>query len=134
MRAEGESACEQPLDDRQLASYLMYPKQAIAYHAHVRTYSDTSVVPTPAFLYGLQPQEEVAIDIAAGKTLLISLQGSHPDAEAGNIKVQFELNGQSRTAVVEQRTTTQAGPRVRAAPLPTPTIRCISLRRCRARS
>ncbi|MGN5477748.1 biotin/lipoyl-containing protein [Cupriavidus basilensis] len=74
----------------------------------------------------------MAIDIAAGKTLLISLQGSHPDAEAGNIKVQFELNGQSRTAVVEQRTTTLSrSARVRgAAPLPTPTIRCISLRRC----
>ncbi|CAG9167992.1 Pyruvate carboxylase [Cupriavidus laharis] len=109
-RAEGESACEQPLDDRQLASYLMYPKQAIAYHAHVRTYSDTSVVPTSAFLYGLQPQEEVAIDIAAGKTLLVSLQGTHPDAEEGNIKVQFELNGQSRTALIEQRSTAQAGP------------------------
>jgi len=105
-RAAAEAACEEPLDDRQLASYLMYPKQAVDYHAHVRNYSDTSVVPTPAFLYGLQPQEEVAIDIAAGKTLLVSLQGTHPDAEEGLIKVQFELNGQSRTALVEQRSTT----------------------------
>jgi len=108
-RAAGETACEQPLDDRQLASYLMYPKQTAEYHAHVRAYSDTSVVPTPAFLYGLQPQEEVAVDIAAGKTLLVSLQGTHPDAEEGVIKVQFELNGQSRTALVEQRSTVQAG-------------------------
>jgi len=109
-RAAGEAACEQLLDDRQLASYLMYPKQASDYHAHVRTYSDTSVVPTPAYLYGLQPQEEVAIDIAPGKTLLVSLQGTHPDAEEGNIKVQFELNGQSRTALIEQRNIAQAGP------------------------
>ncbi|MGO4581126.1 biotin/lipoyl-containing protein, partial [Cupriavidus sp. 2TAF22] len=107
-RAAGEAACEQALDDRQLASYLMYPKQAADYHAHVRSYSDTSVVPTPAFLYGLQPQEEVGIDIAAGKTLLVSLQGTHPDAEEGVIKVQFELNGQSRTTLVEQRSTTHA--------------------------
>ncbi|WP_042879401.1 pyruvate carboxylase [Cupriavidus necator] len=107
-RAAGEAACEQALDDRQLASYLMYPKQAIEYHAHVRAYSDTSVLPTPAFLYGVQPQEEVAIDIAAGKTLLVSLQGTHPDAEEGVIKVQFELNGQSRTTLVEQRSTTHA--------------------------
>ena len=109
-RAEAEAACEQSLDDKQLASYLMYPKQAVAYHAHVRTFSDTSVVPTPAFLYGLQLQEEVAIDIAAGKTLLVSLQGTHPDAEEGNIKVQFELNGQSRTALIEQRSAAQTGP------------------------
>ncbi|AJG22477.1 pyruvate carboxylase [Cupriavidus basilensis] len=107
-RAAGEAACEQALDDRQLASYLMYPKQAIAYHAHVRTYSDTSVVPTPAFLYGLQPQEETAVDLEPGKTLLVSLQGMHPDAEEGNIKVQFELNGQSRTALVEQRSAAHA--------------------------
>ena len=107
-RVTGEAACEQALDDRQLASYLMYPKQASDYHAHVRAYSDTSVLPTPAFLYGLQPQEEVAVDIAAGKTLLVSLQGTHPDAEEGVIKVQFELNGQSRTTLVEQRSTTHA--------------------------
>ncbi|PVY78674.1 pyruvate carboxylase [Cupriavidus alkaliphilus] len=107
-RAAGAAACEQPLDDRQLASYLMYPKQAAEYHAHVRQHSDTSVVPTPAYLYGLQPQEEVAIDIEPGKTLLVSLQGTHPDADEGKIKVQFELNGQSRTTLVEQRSTAEA--------------------------
>lgn len=103
VRQEAEVVCEQMLDDRQFASYLMYPKQTGEYHAHLRTYSDTSVLPTPAFLYGLQPQEEVAVDIAAGKTLLVSLQGSHLDPETGVMKVQFELNGQSRTAMVEQR-------------------------------
>ncbi|SOZ15872.1 putative Pyruvate carboxylase [Cupriavidus taiwanensis] len=107
-RSAGAAACEQPLDDRQLASYLMYPKQAAEYHAHVRQYSDTSVVPTPAYLYGLQPQQEAAIDIEPGKTLLVSLQGTHPDADEGKIKVQFELNGQSRTTLVEQRSTAQA--------------------------
>ena len=107
-RAAGAAACEQPLDDRQLASYLMYPKQAAEYHAHVRQYSDTSVVPTPAYLYGLQPQQEVAIDIEPGKTLLVSLQGTHADADEGKIKVQFEVNGQSRTTLVEQRSTAQA--------------------------
>ncbi|MGU7782259.1 pyruvate carboxylase [Burkholderia sp. PU8-34] len=108
-RVQAETACERPLDDRQLASYLMYPKQTVDYYAHVRAYSDTSVVPTPAFLYGLQPQEEVAIDISPGKTLLVSLQGQHADAQDGVVKVQFELNGQSRTALVEQKTTVHAG-------------------------
>ncbi|MGU4704134.1 hypothetical protein K6L09_46640, partial [Burkholderia cepacia] len=97
------------LDDRQLASYLMYPKQTVDYYAHVRAYSDTSVVPTPAFLYGLQPQEEAAIEISPGKTLLVSLQGQHADAQDGIVKVQFELNGQPRSALVEQKTVVQAG-------------------------
>ncbi|CAB3803691.1 Pyruvate carboxylase [Paraburkholderia caffeinitolerans] len=108
-RTQAEAACEQPLDDRQLASYLMYPKQTVDYYAHVRAYSDTSVVPTSAFLYGLQPQEEVAIDISPGKTLLVSLQGQHADGQDGVVKVQFELNGQSRTALVEPKTTVHAG-------------------------
>ena len=116
-RAQGEAACEQPLDDRQLASYLMYPKQTADYHAHLRAYSDTSVLPTPAFLYGLQPQEEVAVDIDAGKTLLVSLQGQHADGEEGMVKVQFELNGQSRTAVIEQRSTVLAGPARKSRPV-----------------
>ena len=109
-RAHGSAVCEHELDDRQLASYLMYPKQTVDYFAHVRTYSDTSVVPTPAFLYGLQPLEEVGIDIDPGKTLLVTLQGQRADAESGMIKVQFELNGQSRTALVEQHVNTNAGP------------------------
>jgi pyruvate carboxylase len=109
-RAQGEAACEHPLDDRQLASYLMYPKQTAEYHAHLRAYSDTSVLPTSAFLYGLQPQEEVAVDIDAGKTLLVSLQGRHADVDECMVKVQFELNGQSRTVVIEQRSTMLAGP------------------------
>ncbi|MNT33183.1 hypothetical protein D3C72_1690950 [compost metagenome] len=40
------------------------------------------------------------LDTEPGKTLLVSLQGTHPDAEEGIIKVQFELSGQSRTALV----------------------------------
>ncbi|MBN3786524.1 pyruvate carboxylase [Burkholderia sp. Ac-20353] len=119
-RAQGEAACESPLDDRQLASYLMYPKQTIDYFAHVCTYSDTSVVPTPAFLYGLQPQEEVAIDIAPGKTLLVALQGQHADVEEGVVKVQFELNGQSRTALIEQRSTAHTSKVRRSQPVADP--------------
>ncbi|MDQ6461730.1 pyruvate carboxylase [Paraburkholderia madseniana] len=119
-RAQGKADCEHELDDQQLASYLMYPKQTSDYFAHLQTYSDTSVLPTPAFLYGLQPQEEVAIDIAPGKTLLVALQGKHADSESGMIKVQFELNGQSRTALIEQRTTAQAGPARHSRPVADP--------------
>ncbi|MFM0210003.1 pyruvate carboxylase [Paraburkholderia sediminicola] len=119
-RTQGKADCEHELDDQQLASYLMYPKQTGDYFTHLRAYSDTSVVPTPAFLYGLQPQEEVAIDIAPGKTLLVALQGKNVDTESGMIKVQFELNGQSRTALIEQRTTAHAGPARHSRPVADP--------------
>jgi pyruvate carboxylase len=91
------------LDDRQLASYLMYPKVTREYFEHARRYGDTSVLPTPAFLYGLRPTDELAVDIDPGKTLLVSLQSIAADVEDGVFKVQFELNGQPRTLRAEKR-------------------------------
>jgi len=85
------------IDDRQLASALMYPKVTADFHQHRNTYGDVSVLPTPAFFYGMQPGDEVALDIDAGKTLLISLQTIHDsEEEPGIAKVQFEMNGQTR--------------------------------------
>ncbi|AOZ09753.1 pyruvate carboxylase [Cupriavidus malaysiensis] len=108
-RAQGEAACGRALDDQQLASYLMYPKVTVDYFTHRRSYGDTSTLPTPAFFYGLQPQQEIAVDIAPGKTLLIALQGVHAAQEEGMFKVQFELNGQPRMAHVEKHAAPAAG-------------------------
>jgi len=102
-RAAAESECGRKLDDRQFASYLMYPKVTRDYFEHTRRYGDTSVLPTPAFLYGLRPQDELAVDIDPGKTLLVSLQSVAADVEDGVFKVQFELNGQPRTLRAEKR-------------------------------
>lgn len=93
-RAQAEQDAGVSLDDRQLASALMYPKVTREFHQHLLLHGDVSVVPTPTFFYGLRPGDEVALEIDPGKTLLVSLQGIHED------RVQFELNGQSRTAQV----------------------------------
>ncbi len=98
-RAQAERECEQPLDDRQLASYLMYPKVMRDFCEHGRLHGDTSVLPTPVFFYGPQPQQEMALEIDPGKTLLVALQSVTPDGDAAH-KVQFELNGQARTVRV----------------------------------
>jgi pyruvate carboxylase len=126
-RDEAERACGHRLDDSQLASYLMYPKVAREYFDHGNRYGDTSVLPTPAFFYGMRPQEDVDVEIAPGKTLSISLQSLHDDAQDGMVRVQYELNGQSRTvrvakhgAAVQPRRA-QADPANRAhvaAPMP----------------
>jgi pyruvate carboxylase len=98
-RITAERECAQPLDERQLASYLMYPRVMRDFCAHSAQYGDTSMLPTPVFFYGAQPQQELAIEIDPGKTLLVALQSIAPDGEAAH-KVQFELNGQSRTVRV----------------------------------
>ena len=77
----------------------MYPKVTRDYYAHTRAHGDTSVLPTPVFFYGPQPQQELALEIDPGKTLLVSLQTVTADGDAAQ-KVQFELNGQSRTVRV----------------------------------
>jgi len=96
------------LDDARLASALMYPKVTRDFLQHQCTYGDTSVLPTPTFFYGLRMGDEVALEIDPGKTLLVSLQGIHDDEAAGAAKVQFELNGQSRTMIVLRAGTASA--------------------------
>ncbi len=98
-RAKAVADCEQPIDDRQLASYLMYPKLMRDFCEYTKLNGDTSMLPTPVFFYGAQPQQELAVEIDPGKTLLVALQSIAPDGDVAQ-KVQFELNGQSRTVRV----------------------------------
>jgi pyruvate carboxylase len=115
VRQQAEAECEQPLDEQQLASYLMYPKVTRDFFAHQRNFGDTSVLPTPVFFYGPQPQQEMALEIDPGKTLLVALQSISDDGEAAK-KVQFELNGQSRTVRVQRTDGAQAATRPVADP------------------
>jgi pyruvate carboxylase len=115
-RKQGEAECELPLDDeRQLSSYLMYPKVMRDYCAHLRAHGDTSVLPTPVFFCGPQPQQEIAVEIDPGKTLLVALQSITADGESAD-KVQFELNGQSRTVRVARQGAAAAASRPTADP------------------
>jgi len=47
----------------------MYPEVFAEFARYVRDYSDLSVMPTPAFFYGLKPGEEISVAIEEGKTL-----------------------------------------------------------------
>jgi pyruvate carboxylase len=69
----------------------------------VLQHGDTSALPTPVFFYGPQLQQELAVEIDPGKTLLVALQSVAADGETAH-KVQFELNGQSRTVRVVRPT------------------------------
>jgi pyruvate carboxylase len=85
---------------RDVLSFLLYPKVYQDYTTHVRTYSDTSRLPTPVFFYGQEIGEEISVDIEEGKTLIIKfLTVSEPHAD-GTRTVFFELNGQPRDVSV----------------------------------
>jgi pyruvate carboxylase len=115
-RVQAERACGRHLDERQFSSWLMYPKVMRDWCEHTRQHGDTSVLPTPVFFYGAQPQQEMALEIDSGKTLLVSLQDVSPDGDSA-LKVQFDLNGQPRTVRLPRP---GAGPAAKARPLADP--------------
>jgi pyruvate carboxylase len=100
-----------------LYSHLMYPEVFAEFARFDREYSDVSVLPTPAFFYGLTPGEEVAVNIEAGKTLFIKLVNvGLPDKEGKRI-VSYELNGVPRESTILDRSLqTKVKARLKAAP------------------
>ncbi|HTU18421.1 MAG TPA: biotin/lipoyl-containing protein, partial [Gemmataceae bacterium] len=98
-----EQQIGRPASDRELLSYLLYPRVFPDLATHQAKYSDTSVLPTPVFLYGMEPGEEVSIDIERGKTLILKFLAVGEAHEDGSRTVFFELNGQPREVVVTDR-------------------------------
>jgi pyruvate carboxylase len=102
-RAELAAKIHRDPSDTDLATYLLYPQVFLDFHRFTTHYDDTSVLPSRVFFYGLQPYQEVPIDIEPGKTLAIRyLTIGEPDAD-GMVTVFFELNGQPREVKVPDR-------------------------------
>jgi pyruvate carboxylase len=96
VKSQAEQAVGRAISEQELASWLMYPRVFADYAAHADRYGNVSVLPTPAFFYGLRDGEEISVDIDRGKTLVIRLLGTAELAEEGQAKLFFELNGQPR--------------------------------------
>jgi pyruvate carboxylase len=113
-RAEVERKVGRPVNDRELLSYLMYPRVFPDLASHEAKYSDTSVLPTPVFFQGMQPGEEVSFEIELGKTLILKFLAVGDPRADGSRTVFFELNGQPREVEVQDRSlagTTAAHPK-----------------------
>jgi pyruvate carboxylase len=102
-RADLEKQVKRAVSERELLSYLLYPRVFPDLAAHQARYSDTSVLPTPVFFYGMEPGEETSIDIERGKTLIVKFLTVGDPHEDGTRTVFFELNGQPREVVVGDR-------------------------------
>ncbi len=89
--------------DTEVLSYLMYPQVFLDFEKFARQYDNTSVIPTPTFLYGLASGEEISVEIEAGKTLIIRYLTTGEAREDGLRTVFFELNGQPREVNVPDR-------------------------------
>jgi pyruvate carboxylase len=104
--AERAAACAslgRPISEFELASHLMYPKVFAQYAADRAAFGDLGMLPTSVFFYGMQPGQEINIDLERGKTLIVRYLTASEVHEDGTRTVFFELNGQPRTLRVPDR-------------------------------
>ena len=95
-----------PIDNEDLNGYLMYPKVFTDYMARHEIYGPVRTLPTRNFFYGMEPGQEISVEIAPGKTLEILLQTLGETDDQGEVKAFFELNGQPRSVRVPNRKAT----------------------------
>jgi len=116
-RKEVAAKLKREPDDDDLYSHLMYPEVFAEFARFEREYSDVSVLPTPAFFYGLRPGEEISVNIEAGKTLFIKLVNiGMPDKDGKRI-VSYELNGVPReSTILDKSLQTKVKARAKADP------------------
>ena len=103
LRAEASARAAHPVTDPQFASYLMYPKVFADYAAERRRFSDVAILPSPVFFYGMEPGQEINIDLEPGKTLIVRYVTKSEPHEDGTRTVFFELNGAPRSIRVTDR-------------------------------
>jgi pyruvate carboxylase len=102
-RAAVEAKIGRPITEFELASHLMYPKVFADYAAERAAFGDVSTLPTAVFFYGMQPGQEINIDLERGKTLIVRYVTTSDPHEDGTRTVFFELNGQPRPVRVPDR-------------------------------
>ncbi|MCR9088273.1 MAG: pyruvate carboxylase [Rhodobacteraceae bacterium] len=102
-RATLEAELEVPVDDEDLNGALMYPKVFADYTERHKTYGPVRTLPTRNFFYGMEPGEEISVEIDPGKTLELRLQAVGETQDDGDVRVFFELNGQPRVIRVPNR-------------------------------
>jgi pyruvate carboxylase len=113
VRAELADKLKRPATDDDVFSHLMYPQVFADYAKHAAAYSDVSVLPTPAFFYGLKPGEEISVSIEEGKVLIIRLISvGQPDKDARRV-ISYELNGIGRETYILDKS---IAPKTKARP------------------
>jgi pyruvate carboxylase len=77
-------------------SAALYPRVLEQHLEFLNLHEDVSVLDTPTYFFGLEPGQEINVELEPGKTLVITLAAIGDPDEEGNRSVYFELNGQGR--------------------------------------
>jgi pyruvate carboxylase len=89
--------------EEDLLSYSLYPQVFLDYCRFEEEYGNVSVLDTPTFFYGLVPDQENAVTIEEGKTLILKILTISELQADGHREVFFELNGRSRNVSILDR-------------------------------
>ena len=103
LRKQAEKDADRAITEEEFQSWLMYPKVFADFAAFQAEFGPVDRLPTPVFFYGLEPGDEVSVEIEAGKTLVIRCLAVGEADEEGIARVFFELNGQPRRIKVRDR-------------------------------
>jgi len=114
-RAKIQQKLPRAVTDDDLASYLMYPRVWTDYANDRIQYGDVGILSTPVFFYGMEPGDEMSVDIERGKTLIVRYVATSEVHEDGTRTVFFELNGQPRSVRVADRSQVAKSPPQRKA-------------------
>jgi pyruvate carboxylase len=90
-------------DRRRTLNRLLFPGPAQEYQQAREDHSDVSVLPTRAFLYGLDSDTDTEVRIEEGKTLIFGIEAISEADERGLRTVMCTINGQLRPITVRDR-------------------------------
>ena len=100
---------------RSTLNRLLFPEPTRLYQEAREQFGDLSVLETHEYLYGLEPGEEYAIDLAPGVRLYVALEAIGEADEKGVRTVMVRVNGQLRPVFVKDRSITVDLPKVEKA-------------------
>ena len=89
--------------DEQVLSYLMYPQVFLDYCKAYDQFGEVKLLDTPTFFYGMRLGEKINVEIEKGKVLIIRLDEIGEADEDGNRILFFNLNGQRREIVINDK-------------------------------
>jgi pyruvate carboxylase len=81
----------------------MYPQVFLDYVKKAEEYGEVSILDTPAFFYGIRLGETIEVQIERGKTLIVRLDEIGEPTIEGKRTLFFNLNGQRREIVVQDK-------------------------------
>ncbi len=91
------------LDITDFLSYKLYPKVYTDAYNHHKEFGNIVSIPTKNFFYGLDPGEEIIVEMDKGKTLLIQLLSVGEANSDGMADVFFKVNGQTRAVQIQDK-------------------------------